>query len=389
MSIRESTRTDTEGIDKKPKADHGAGTINERNGRFQAQVLVKGRRVSKTFPTRTEAKKWIRQTLANADQGLLPANDGKVTLEQFLSKWLEMTTPSIRPKTIEQYEGMIRLHINPTLGKVRLAALRADHLQSLYGERLTSGLSARTVQIIHMVLHHALKDAVRWGRLPRNVADATTPPKPKRREMAVWTQEQARLFLDGVRGDRYDALYVLALSCGLRAGELLGLKWEDVDLDRGRIQVQRTIQRVGKGNGLTEGEPKTARGRRQIVLPESAREALRRWKVRQLEDQMLHRTRWQQTGYVFTSTVGTATEPRRLKTDFAAHVKRLGLPPLNFHGLRHTCATTLLSRGVHPRVVQELLGHSSISLTLDTYSHVLPTLHEEAATIMERALGAS
>ncbi len=276
-------------IERKHKNGHGEGSFRERAGKIQARVLVDGRRLTRTFANRTEARKWIRQTLCDRDRGMLPPDDGKISVASFLAKWLGAVKPSIKPKTYQQYEGIIRLHLIPPLGHLRLSTLRADQLQALYANKLAAGLSPRTVRLIHGIARHALADAVRWGLVPRNVADATTPPKPQPSEMHVWSPEQARAFLVGVSNDRLEALYRLALSCGLRIGELLGLRWEDVDLEDGRLQVRRTIQRLGKGTGLITGEPKTAKGRRQIIMPAPAVEALRRWKVRQLEEQLLGR----------------------------------------------------------------------------------------------------
>lgn len=373
-------------IERKPKNGHGEGSLRERNGKIQARVLVDGRRLTRTFANKTEARKWIRQTLSDADQGILPADGEKVKVDEFLGQWLAIKKASVKPKTYELYEYVTRLHITPTLGRLKLRDLRADHLHSLYAAKLESGLAPRTVQIAHRMLHGALKAAVQWGLLGRNVADAVIAPKPRRPEMKVWTPAEAAAFLKATADDRMGPAYVLMLYCGLRLGELLALKWDDVDLSSGRLQVRRTLQRLKRGQGLVTGEPKSAHGRRQIVLPGPAGDALRQRKVRQMEERLAAGGRWKETGYVFTTGIGTPFEPSNVDHYFAREVKRLGLPPIRVHDLRHTCATMLLSRGVHPKIVQELLGHSQISLTMDTYSHVLPTMQEEAARVMELAL---
>ncbi len=378
----------------KRRRGHGEGTILERPGKngkisYRAMVLINGKRFTHTAKTRTAANKWIRDTLEKADKGLLPVDGGKITVAAYLDHWLGWTAPSIKPKTVQQYDSVVRLYLKPTLGALKLADLRADHLQSLSATLLSrqpKPLSPRTVQLTLTIMHHALEDAMKKGLTPRNVADAVTKPKVTRKEMHVWTLPEARAFLAGIKGDRWESLYLLALSHGLRAGELFGLKWEDVDLDAGRIQIRRTIQRISKGAGLTVGTPKTARGRRSIALRPGVVAALRQWRKTQLQERLLAGNRWEDSGYVFASRVGTPTEPRHLKDDFDAKIETLGLPKIRVHDLRHSAATLALSQNVHPKVVQEMLGHSTITLTLDTYSHVLPTMQEEAAQVMEKLL---
>jgi integrase len=237
---------------------------------------------------------------------------------------------------------------------------------------------------------------VLWDYVPRNVADAVIPPKPPRTENSVWTSEQARHFIAGVVGERFEAIYVLAITCGLRVGEMCGLKWEDLDLDAATLQVQRTRQRIrktgiddgGPKSHVVDGAPKTKKGARLIVLPPLTVSALRRWRVRQKEERLLAGPIWQDSGYVFTYQLGTPIEPGDFHTAFVAVAKRLGLPRIRPHDLRHTCATVLLGQNVNPKIVQEMLGHSQITVTMDLYSHVLPAMHQEAARTMERVFGA-
>lgn len=369
----------------------GEGTIVERAGkdgapRFMAQVWAGGKRFNKTHRTRPEAQRWIRKMLTDSEQGTLAKDGGKTTLAVFLPEWLATKQPQIKPKTYTIYEYTIRKHLLPDLGTFKLVDLRADHLQALYARKIESGLSARTVQISHRVIFAALKSAVRWNLVPRNVADAVNAPKPRRKEMHVWTPEEAARFLDATKEDRLGPAYTVLLNCGLRIGELLALRWEDVDLDARRLQVRRTVQRI-KGKGLVVGEPKSARGRRLIVLSGSLVDVLKRWKVRQIEERLAAGPLWQDQGTVFPTALGTTMEQSNFNHYFTRRVKELGLPIIRVHDLRHTCATVLLSKGVHPKVVQEMLGHSQISLTLDTYSHVLPTMQEEAARTLEAAYG--
>jgi integrase len=252
----------------------------------------------------------------------------------------------------------------PTLGKTRLDKLNALQLQSLYSSKLDSGLSARTVRMIHTTLHKAMKQAVRWSLIPRNVTESVTPPREQSLEMRPLDEGQVKSLLRVARGERFEALYVLAVTTGMRSGELLGLRWEDVDLEAGTLQVRRTIF-----NGRVEA-PKTAKGRRSIKLSQVSVAALRQHpKVSE---------------WVFCNGASRPVSVHNLHNrSWKPLLKRAGLPDIRFHDLRHTCATLLLTKGVHPKIVQEMLGHSSISITLDTYSHVLPNLQGEAVKAME------
>lgn len=218
----------------------------------------------------------------------------------------------------------------------------------------------------------------------RNVATLVDVPRVQRPEVQPFSLEQARTILDAIRGNRFEALYSVALAVGLRRGEALGLRWDDVDLDAGTLKVRTALQRIdGK---LQLVEPKTSRSRRTIALPDMAVAALRSHRARQLQERLLAGSRWQDTGMVFTTSIGTYMEPRNLTRHFNRTVKNAGLPPKRFHDLRHTCASLLLAQGVHARVVMEILGHSQIGLTMDTYSHVAPSLQRDAAGRMNDAL---
>lgn len=248
--------------------------------------------------------------------------------------------------------------------------------------RLDTGLfSARTVQYTHTVLQHALKQAVNDGLIPRSPCDAVDPPQVSREEIQPLDRDQVRTLFDAARGDRLEALYTVAVHCGLRQGELLGLKWEDVNLQDGTLQVRRT---------LSNGEftaPKTAKSRRQIKLTAGSVAALKAHRKRQPEERMERAGLWQDQGLVFASEVGTPISRHNLTRRWKALLKRARLPQsIRFHDLRHTCATLLLSRSVHPKIVQELLGHATIAITLDTYSHLLKGMGDAAAGAMDDAL---
>jgi integrase len=255
------------------------------------------------------------------------------------------------------------------------------HLRDFHQHKLTEGLSSRTVRYLHAVLHKALKQAADDGLIPRNAAASAKPPQLRQAEIRPLSPTQAKAFLEAAHGDRMEALYVLAITAGLRQGELLGLKWEDVDLEGGTLQVKRTLS-----NGIFTA-PKTAKSRRSVKLTTRALEILKHHRQRQLEERDRMANLWVDHGLVFATEVGTPMNRHNLNArSFKPLLKRAGLPDRRFHDLRHTCATLLLSKGVHAKFVQELLGHATIAVTLDTYSHVLPGMGNQAANAMEDAL---
>ena len=288
------------------------------------------------------------------------------------------------------------LTLAATAARLRADLTEADHitkdtLASLLrrhaageGVEIGSGLDGRTVNYVHTIIHRAMKDAVRWGRLPRNPADAADPPRggPKSDGIHSWDAASLREFLatSSASGDRYHALWVLLATTGMRRGEALGLRWSDVDLDAGRLRIVQTIIQVG--SKVTIGEPKTARGRRPIALDAGTVTVLREHRRRSVEERMLVGPDFKDRGLVFHHPNGSCLKPDAVSATFDRRVRRAALQPLTLKGLRHTWATLALERGIHPRVVQERLGHSTIAITLGIYSHVAPTLHDEAATVI-------
>jgi integrase len=344
-----------------------AGKITSYRG---AYLGPDGKRRYVSGKTKEEARKALREARSGADQGLV-FDAAKFTVAEYLDRWLKDSVQgSVRRSTYESYRRQARRYLTPTVGRVRLKALTPAHVQGLYREMQERGLSARTVEYTHAVLHRALKQAVRWSMVPRNVCDAVDVPQVRREEMHPLTPEQARRFLETARGERLEALYVVAVHAGLRPGELLALGWEDVDLDQGVMHVHRA---------LSDGEfttPKTKRSRRRIDLSAGSIAALKKHRMRQLEERMARAGLWQDHGLVFPSSVGTPLSHRNVVRSFKAVLRRAGLPAaIRLYDLRHTCATLLLCRNVHPKYVQELLGHASIAQTLDTYSHVLPGMN--------------
>lgn len=371
---------------RQKRRGHGEGTIYQLpTGRWRAQLTVGDKRVSKSFGSRADARDWLARAQKIIQDGL-PVETSQITVAAYLDRWLrDVVAHRVRPRTLESYEYIVRVHLTPALGAVRLAQLRPDHIQRLCTDATAAGLSSRTVQYIHAVLSRALKQAVRWGLIPRNVCDLTDPPRVRRHEMKTLTPDQARAFLDHVRRDRLYALYLLAITTGMRQGELLGLRWSDVDLAHGRLQVTHSLQSLG-GKGMQLSEPKSDAGRRSIILTPVAISALRDHRKAQLEERLRAGGRWRDHDLVFCTANGTPISRHNLRRSFLLHLAHAGLPTIRFHDLRHTAATLMLSQGTHPKVVQEMLGHSQISLTLDTYSHVLPTMQHEAVERMQKLL---
>jgi integrase len=297
---------------------------------------------------------------------------------------LIITKSSIRPNTFQHYSQIVKQHINPIIGKILLRDLRPDQVQSLYTSKLASGTSNRTTNMIHAVLHRALHHALQLGLVGRNVADSVTRPKLLRKEMKTLNDNQVRQLIQVAEGNRLQILFWFAVTTGLRQGELLGLKWSDVDWQTRRIHIQRQVQRI-KG-GLIFCEPKSAAGRRVITLGKTTIEKLRDHSRKQKIERINAGVNWQEMDLVFPSSRGTPMEPSNVLKNYKKCLKVAGLPILRFHDLRHTAATLMLQQGINPKIVQERLGHSDISLTLNTYSHVLPSMQEDAAEKLDELL---
>lgn len=365
--------------------------IHQRpDGRWEARVDLgwqHGKRQRKSLygKTRQEVAAKLAGALRDRDEGVLRAGPDQ-RLGPFLEWWLESVRSSLAPKTYVAYEMYVRRHIKPELGEVVLRKLAPQQVQALLDRKLAQGLAPQSVQHIRGILRQALGRAVRFGLVSRNVAALTDPPRLVRMEVRAISPEEARTFLTAIRGDRLEALYLMALTTGLRQGELLGLRWWDIDLEAGEARVGQALQRYG--GKLHFVPPKTAKSRRSVTLTLMAIEGLRAHKARQAQDRVLAGSRWQEFGLVFPSTVGTPMEPRNATRAFKALLRRSKLPEMRFHDLRHGFATLLLVQGASPRVVMEMLGHSQISLTMNTYSHVIPAMQREATSKLESLLRA-
>jgi integrase len=367
----------------------GDRITKRKDGRYMARYTVHTTEGPKrrTIYSRSyqEVERKLAEARGDAARGLVFDADN-LKLGEYLGRWLaDSVAGTVRPTTFERYEQIVRLHIRPALGRLKLKNVTPAHVRGLYREKLEVGLSPRTVQYVHVTLHKALKQAVADGLIPRNATEAVKPPQVRREEIHPLTPEQTKKLFEAAKGDRLEALYVLAVTTGLRQGELLGLKWEDVNLETGTLRVRRTLA-TAKGGPVLPA-PKTRGSRRTVRLSQTALEALRSHLERQLVEIDQAGDLWQENGLIFASEVGEPLDRRFITTHrFKPLLKRARLPQIRFHDLRHTCATLLLSQNVNPKVVSEMLGHASIAITLDTYSHVLPTMQESAVAAIDSTL---
>jgi integrase len=320
------------------------------------------------------------EALANQQKGIQPPS-GKETVWQYLDFWLKSVKSSVRPLTHQSYDLNVR-RLRPLIGRLKLSNLKPAAIEAAYAQLQADGLSARSVRQVHTVLHGALKKAVMWELIGRNPSEAVSVPRPERHEMKTLNEEQIQRLFASTSEDRLHALWVVLTTSGLRLGEACGLQWQDWDTERGSLNVRRALQRQ-KGAGMVFVEPKTRLSRRTVNLPPGTQDVLAAHRKRQLEERMKAGAYWQDQDLIFCRENGTPLEPTNLLPLFHRALKKADLPKIRLHDLRHTAATHLLRMGVHPKVVQEMLGHSTITLTLDTYSHVVPSMQEAAALKMQ------
>ena len=372
----------------KRRRANSEGSIYKRiDGRWCASVSVDGGH-RKYFYGKTRHEVGRKLTVAlKARQDGLPIVGERQTVEHFLDSWLESVRPSLRPRTWTRYEELLRLHAVPEIGHLPLAHLTPQRVQRLYAGRLERGLSPTTVRHLHTTLHTALSQAAKWGLVARNVISLVSPPRSTHREMAVLSPEETRALLGAAAGDGLEALFVLALSTGMRQGELLGLRWKGVNLEARRLHVTTSLQWTR--DGPVFAEPKTARSRRQITLTQAAVDVLRRHRVEQAQERLQLGASWEDNDLVFTNDIGRPVSPWILIRHFHALLGKANVPKVRFHDLRHSAATLLLGQGVHPKIVSEMLGHSNIATTLDLYSHVTPVMQRQAADVMDAVLAGS
>lgn len=346
-------------------------------GKYKYQwVTVKG--------NKKEAEERLADLLHQIDTGAF-IKPGKIIVAEYLKRWLkDYAWPNLAPRTAEGYEHIIIHHVIPSLGSMSLTQLKPEHLQKYYAEKQSGGLSAQTVRHHHTVLHKALQTALEWGILARNVADVITPPRVQRTDMQTWTEDDITRFLEAAKGTPYYTLFYAALFTGMRRSELLALRWQDVDFILSQVYVHRSMHCL-KGGKIVFRPTKTAKGRRAISLPPSAAIALREhYEKQKLELAMLGK-QLKDNDLVFSHIDSKPLLPNTVTHAWIKLVRRSGLKSIRLHDARHTHASIMLKQGIHPKIVQERLGHASIAVTLDTYSHVAPGLQEAAAKRFDEA----
>ena len=351
--------------------------------RRQKTVTVRG--------TKRDAQRELNRILHELDTGSF-VDPAKMTVAQYLERWLaDYAKVNVSPKTYEGYEEFIRVHLVPAFGAHPLPKLTPLHIQNYYSRALQTGrrdgkggLSARTVLHHHRVLREALQLAVRWQLLVRNPADAVEPPRPEKKEMQVLNADQIGHLLSVASRTRLYVPVLLAVATGMRRGEVLGLRWQDVDLKNGMLSIRQSLQQTKEGTSFKQ--PKTQKSRRMVALPPSVVEELRRHQAAQTDQRQLMEGGYQNHDLVVAHPDGCPFSPGGLTHAFADLIAGTGLPRVRLHDLRHSHATHLFREGVHPKIVSERLGHATVGITLDVYSHVLPGMQAEAALRIDAAL---
>lgn len=346
------------------RRDNGSGSIfySKSEKRYIAEIVISGgKKKRKRVKTHRAAREWIAEALQ-------PTNiQGKeISFKKLTDLYIENTAkPTLKYSTLVMYQRVLSAHVIPNFGNTNISSITSFSIQQLLTEKLNTGLSNQTVKHIYAMIKRVLNQAVKWGYLGVNPIQNVTPPKVHKKEVKTFTREETAVFLAGVQGTRYTHIYTLAITTGMRQGELLGIRWQDVDFESRRISINQAVATIQGKNYIST--PKT--GKRVIKLSQMAVDSFPAPRMK--------------SGLVLCTRNGNPVLARNLLRHFKKTCVNLKLPNLRFHDLRHTAATLLLSANVHPKIVQEMLGHSTIALTLDTYSHVIPSMQDKAADTMD------
>lgn len=338
------------------------------------------------FATKKQAEAFLADITTQLHEGMY-RDTSKDTLSEFLQKWLDYKRDTVRLRSIEIYERTIRLHIEPRLGRIKLADLRPIDLRNLYMYlQRDSGLSKRTVSQIHTLLHDAFDRAVKWEVIQRNITDAVDAPRPERKRFEIWTLADTRRFLAApeVTGHRFYIPFLLAVTTGMRQGEILALRWRNIDLDNGILHVEHTLTK--ENNVAVFGPPKSESGRRDISLGPEVVDALRSHKARQNAERLEKGSAYSNQDLVVARLNGNMVTQTFLRQKFIDLIEQLEMPYIRFHDMRHTHASLLMELGEDMKVIQEQLGHATIGITADTYTHLSKTVKSRPAQLISTAL---
>ena len=350
------------------------GSVNGRKRR--RQVTVRG--------SKKEAER-VKARLVHERETGIDIEPGRITVGDFLERWLRSYASTKRPSTYRRYEGLIRVHLMPVIGALKLSKLRPAHIQEAYA-RVQQARAPRTALHVHRVLKEALSHAVQWQLLARNPADAVTAPRAERYEVDPPDREEIERILAAADATLYGSLVYVAVMTGMRAGELLGLTWKSVDLEGAALNVRQTVQRIS-GVGMVYGKPKTARSRRTVSLTPATVARLRSHRQSQLESRLTLGPAYQDADLVFPTVIGTPLDANNFRRAWLRIRKRAGVERVRFHDLRHAHATLLIGEGAHMKTISERLGHAGIAITMDTYGHLLPGAQAEAVAGLDRLFG--
>lgn len=369
------------------------GSVTKKGNKWYVVLFmgyddVTGKKKYKWFSgynTKKEAQRDLAKKVQEVNEGTYIDAD-KATVREFITEWMEIKRSQVRPNTFRTYEWLVRDYVIPSLGNYDLKKLQPMHLQKLYSNMACreKPASSRTIQQVHVLIHSALKRAVQWGIVVRNVADAVDKPRVESNKGKSWNIRQTMQFLEAATQSKWWIAFYIAVMTGMRKGEILALRWDDLDLENGYAQVRQMLAFV-KGQPIFQ-EPKTERSRRSVALPEELILLLKRYRIEQNEIRLMMGNAYHDHDLIVCRDTGAPLNPRNLDDAWYRLLDWTQLPKIRFHDLRHTHASLLLQQGVHPKIVSERLGHSNINITLDTYSHVLPGLQKEAADLFGKSL---
>lgn len=355
----------------------GEGSIYfiKSKGLWAAQItLPEGKRRVKYSKKQGELKEWLLTQRDELRRGVL-GKDDNITVSDLIERYVDtVSRHTLRPRTQEINESLFRVHIKPALGNIKLKDLRPYHFQSFYSQKINSGLSKRTVQMLHTYLRTVLKQAVKWDWVSRNVTDLVKAPRPVKKAPVFFTKKQLNTFLESVKGHKWYLIYVLLIYGGFREGEVLGIHYEDCDMVNRVINVRHAV--ITLKGGVSISEPKTETSKRAVTLPKVAYDELKKH-LDQLD---------KKEGLIFTTGTGSPIYPRNFIRHFKSVLKEAGLPDIRVHDLRHSHASLLLASGVNPKLVQERLGHASVTLTLNLYSHTIPSMGQQVADKLDEIM---